>query len=239
MYQISEAQLPLFTYLNDNCCQKPIRGIVLDFHGLGGGSQMISQDSGLAQWYGENHLLYLIPYDNPWSWMNDTAVKTVDLILDAVQKYYDLSSSVPIIATGGSMGGLGSLIFTRHSRHFIKACAANCPVCDLLYHMTERPDLPRTIFSAFAHYPYSLEEAAAFSSPLHQAESMPHIPYFIVHGEKDQAVNKAEHSDRFVKKMLALGHTIHYEQVPGMEHCALSGMAKERYYQFILSQTLR
>lgn len=238
MYQINESQLPYFTYLNDKCCQKPIRGIVLDFHGLGGGNRMILEDSDLAKWYGENGLLYLIPYDNPWSWMNDTAVKTVDAILDAVQSHFGLVSA-PIVATGGSMGGLGSLIFTCHSNHFIKACAANSPVCDLIYHLDERPDLPRTILSAFAHYPYPLKEAASYSSPLHQAEHMPHIPYFIVHGDADQEVKKEKHSDPFVEKMKSLGHTIYYEQVSGMKHCVLEGNAKERYFQFILSQFLK
>ena len=38
-------------------------------------------------------------------------------------------------------------------------------------------------------------------SPLRQVASMPDIPYLIIHGDKDLAVNKQKHSDRFVAEM--------------------------------------
>lgn len=71
-------------------------------------------------------------------------------------------------------------------------------------------------------------------SPIHQAENMPNIPYYIVHGDADKAVNKQLHSDVFVKAM-RIAHNITYDEVPNMEHCALTGKALEKYNDFIFS----
>ena len=118
-----------------------------------------------------------------------------------------------------------------------KACFANCPVCDLPFHATERPDLPRTVYLAFAHYECGLEEALQRTSPLHQARKMPKIPYTIIHGDADQAVNKALHSDRFVAAMRAAGHDVTYIEVPGMPHCDFSAapQVRERWYNSLIA----
>ena len=47
---------------------------------------------------------------------------------------------------------------------------------------------------------------------------MPKVPYFIMHGDADKAVNKAAHSDRFVAGMRKHGHNVEYIEVPGMGH---------------------
>lgn len=77
-------------------------------------------------------------------------------------------------------------------------------------------------------------EAVKTASPLHQAETMPDIPYLIVHGDADTAVNKQQHSDRFVER-LKKTHDVTYVEVPGMRHCDLQGDAAEQYYGFITS----
>lgn len=74
------------------------------------------------------------------------------------------------------------------------------------FHYTERPDLPRTLYSAFGTYPGTLEEAMRSSSSVHLVSQMPaSAAYYIFHCDEDRAVNKQKHSDRFVEKMLA-GH---------------------------------
>jgi len=139
-YAITKDNLPSFAYTNEKIVSLPIRSVVLDFHGLNM-NQMLSDHSERSVFYAQNGVLHVIPYDNPWSWMNDTAVQMTDCIVDAVYARLGLSPAVPLISTGGSMGGLSALSYTVRTRHKVAACAANCPVCDLVFHYTERPDL--------------------------------------------------------------------------------------------------
>ena len=222
-----------FAYCNNSICRKPIRGIVLSFFGLGGAS-MFNEDTEEGCRYAEQGLLYLVPYQNPWAWMNNQTVNLVDELIDVLMKVYDLPENLPIISTGGSMGGLSALTYTAHAKRTPVACVANCPVCDLPYHYTERPDLPRTLYSAFGLYPGTMEEAMRSASPLHLVDEMPvSTVYYIFHCEEDKAVNKQKHSDRFVEKMAA-DHKISYYAVPGRGHCDLTDEMRTRYNEYII-----
>jgi len=148
-------------------------------------------------------------------------------VVDAYIAREGLADDVPVVSTGGSMGGLSALIYTRYARRTPAACFANCPVCDLPYHATERPDLPRTVYLAFAHYECGLAEALRQHSPLHQAANLPRIPYYIVHGTADAAVSKTMHSDRLVERMRAEGFDLTYREIEGMTHCALENFPEE------------
>lgn len=230
--KITPDNLHLFTYTNIDICKPPLKGIVLAFHGLGFTGMFETTD--LSQQYAEKGIIFVHPYYGPWSWMNDTAVKTVDSIIDAIFEKCSLPETTPVISTGGSMGGLSALIYTRYTKRTPAACAANCPVCDLVYHSDERDDLPRTILHAFTHYSCDLKEAVKSASPVHQVDFMPDIPYYIVHGDADTAVNKKYHSDVFVKAMKQKKHTIIYKEIPGMIHCNLTGSNLGDYNDFIL-----
>ena len=61
-------------------------------------------------------------------------------------------------------------VYTRYAAVTPVACVANCPVCDLPYHYTERPDLPRTLYSAFGDSDSeTLGDAMKKASPYHLA----------------------------------------------------------------------
>lgn len=233
--QIKPDQIFLFAYTNQELLKDSPKGIALSFHGLNG-SAMIQEHTSFAYACAEKDVLLVMPYDNPWSWMNDQAVKMVDALITAIQEKY--GKDLPVVSTGGSMGGLSALIYSRYSSHRIVACAANCPVCDLPFHFTERPDLPRTITSAVSHYEGTMEAAIEGLSPLHQVEKLPRIPYIVFHCEKDQAVNKEKHSDRLVHAMRQAQHCITYVPVPDKGHCDLSPEAKAQYEAFILAHAL-
>lgn len=233
MYEMSPSNVDLFAYLEPPKGGVPAHGIVVDFHGLGGGTSMpASMPAGLA--YAECGALYVYPYYGPWSWMNDVAVRYCDSVLKAAAERFRLPDDAPVVATGGSMGGLSALVFARYTRMNIVACAANCPVCDLPYHYTERPDLPRTLHAAFGHYACPLQAAIKSASPLHLAPSMPDIPYYIVHGDADTAVKKAMHSDKLVVEMRRLGCDVTYDEVRGMAHCALPPENEAALRSFVL-----
>lgn len=208
-----------FTYSNDTLIQGEIKGVILNFMGLGGASMFETQPRGEA--LAEKGIVYLIPYLNPWNWMNEQAVAYTDELIDVLFDHYHLPENTPVVSTGGSMGGLCSLVYTKYAKRTPVACVANCPVCDLLFHFTERPDLPRTLYFAYGMYEAdTLEDAMLTSSPLQLADGMPDVKYTIFHCDADQAVNLHSHSEKFVEEMKK-EHDIEFIVVPGRGHCDL------------------
>ena len=222
--------LSYFAATNAALVKRPVRGIVLTFHGLGF-SQMFWEPDDYDRYLAGRGILRVIPYYNPWSWMNAQTVAYVDEIIDVLAEHFALPEDIPIISTGGSMGGLCALTYAAYAKRTPAAVVANCPVCDLPYHYTERRDLPRTLYSAFGSYDGTMDEALRSASPLHLAQDgkMPPIPYYIFHCTGDTAVNKEQHSDRFAAAMQERGHTVRYTAVPDRGHCDLSPEARVRY----------
>jgi dipeptidyl aminopeptidase/acylaminoacyl peptidase len=234
---ISYETLRFFAYSNDKICTLPIKGIVLDFFGLGG-QQMFNDDTQAGIDLAKKGIVLLIPYNNPWAWMNAQAVQYTDEIVNAIIKKYSLDEDIPIVSSGGSMGGLSALVYTRYAQHTPVACIANCPVCDLPYHYTERPDLPRTIYSAFYfNEAESIDEAMKSSSPLHLVNEMPDADYYIFHCENDSAVNIKKHSEQFVNEMQK-GHRIRFYTVPERDHCDLDEKSNKLYHDYIVDSIL-
>lgn len=235
---ITMENLRYFAYCNHAICAEPIKGVVLSFFGLGG-SDMYDGETDEGRFWAEKGILYLVPYQNPWAWMNRQTAALVDELLDVLFEAYGLPENFPVISTGGSMGGLSALVYTTYAKRTPAACVANCPVCDLPFHYTERPDLPRTLYSAFGTYDGTLEEALRSASPLHLVEKMPvSARYYIFHCEEDKAVNKQKHSDRFVAKM-AQDHAVEYYAVPGKGHCDLTEEMWKLYRSCILKSICR
>ena len=229
---ITADNLRSFAYSNHHLCDKPIRGLVLVFSGLGN-MVMPEEDPQEAIEFAQKGILYVIPYQNPWAWQNRQNVAFTDEIVDILFEACGLPADLPVVSTGKSMGGLSALVYMVYAKRTPVACVANCPVCDLPFHFTERPDLPRTIYSAFFNYAGSLQEAMRSASPLHLCDQMPvEASYHIFHCEEDQAVNKKLHSDRFVEAMKQ--HRISYYPVPGRGHCDLTEDMWQKYYGCIL-----
>ena len=236
--QITYENLRNFAYSNDGIAAQPIKGIVLDFFGLGG-QAMFGEDFEKAKQFAKMGILYVVPYFNPWCWMNRQAVSFVDEILSVLRAKYQLSPNLPLVSSGASMGGLCALVYTRYAEITPVACVANCPVCDLPYHYTERPDLPRTLYSAFYSYEGTLDEAMRTCSPLHLAGSMPEIPYVIFHCDQDEAVNKGRHSDRFVAAMQEAGRKVTYHVVCGCGHTQLTEEMQAKYDSYLADLVLK
>lgn len=218
---ITAENLRSFAYCNNAICRMPVRGIVIEFFGLGNTS-MFWDDTDAGKFYAEQGILFLVPYNNPWAWMNRQAVAFTDELVDLLFEQYSLPENTPIVSTGGSMGGLAALIYTAYAKRTPKACVANCPVCDLPYHFTERPDLPRTLYSAFWNYEGTMDEALRETSPLHLARAgkMPDVKYTVFHCTADKAVNKDMHSERFLAAMTS--RRIDYRIVKDRGHCDLT-----------------
>ena len=217
---ITKEDLRSFAYCNDHLCHNPVRGIVVSFMGLGNDA-MHSADIAEGLFYADRDVLFLAPYQNPWAWMNPQTVALTDELVDVLFDAFDLPSALPIVSTGLSMGGQSALLYTLRAKRTPVACVVNCPVCDMVYHYSERKDLPRTMYSAFGTCDGTLEEVLRRHSPLHLVEQMPlETAYHIFHCEEDTLVNKQRHSDLFVKAM-EKQHRISYYSVPARGHCDL------------------
>lgn len=107
--QITKQNLSLYAYTNLHLLKEPVRETVVFFPGLGT-KEMIREDPEIAQRYAARGILYVVPYYNPWCWMNDGAVLFTDEILQILWK--DLPAGLPAVYTGQSMGGLCALIYT-------------------------------------------------------------------------------------------------------------------------------
>lgn len=220
-----------FAYSNDKLIKGEIKGIVLDFYGLGG-MHMHHSDPGDAVEYAENGILFVVPYYNPWCWMNKDAVDYTDEIIDVLAEKYSLSDNIKIASTGGSMGGLSALVYCAYAKRTPCACVTNCPVCDLPFHFTERVDLPRTLYSAFYGYEGTLDDALKSCSPLHLVGKLPKIKYTIFHCDNDKAVSLEKHSVPFVEAMKD-SYDVDLTVVHGRGHCDLSAEAHLEYKKVI------
>lgn len=232
---ITYENLRKFAYCNDHLISpEKIRGIVIFFNGLGGlkMTKVGEEDIPDAVFFAEQNLIYLKPYGNPWAWMNRQQVAYADELIDILLDHYGLPKDFPVCSIGSSMGGLSSIVYTVYTKHNVIACAANCPVCDLVYHFGERVDLPRTLYSAFYYEEGELPEILKICSPMHLIDRLPPIPFTIFHCELDQSVNKAKHSDVFVPA-LAKTHKVTYVSVPDSAHCKLPPEYVDQYNRMI------
>jgi len=231
---INYDNLRKFAYVNDSICKKPVKGIVISFFGLGG-MAMYDNDFTDGEFYAEEGILYVVPYNNPWAWMNKQAVAYTDEIIDVLIGKYNLSDNIPIVSTGGSMGGQSALVYTAYAKHQPVACVANCPVCDVVFHFTERKDLPRTLYSALFNEPGTLEDALKSISPLHIIDKMPKVKYHIFHCNKDMAVNIDAHSKKLISEFDKRRYEFTFDVVEGRGHCDLTLEMKRKFAEYAIN----
>lgn len=221
-----------FAYTNADLIKGDVKKIVLTFHGLGF-QGMESNHSESSCNDAQNGIIEIVPYYNPWCWMNKQTVDYVDELVDVVKAHFNLGNEVKVVASGGSMGGMCALVYTYYSKHKPARCVTNCPVCDLPYHFTERDDLPRTLYSAYGNCNCSLNEALEQHSPYHLVEIMPDIEYVVFHCTADHDVDFEKHGSKFAAKMKECGKNITFIPVPDRGHCSLPEEYAKQYNEII------
>lgn len=245
----AEADAEVFTYKdinyftrnNLNYIEGDIKGIVMEFPGLGGSSclgglvSMGEYNTGWAQNCGKNGILVMYMYCGPWSWGNKGVVRMADLVIDALKEHFDLPDDIPVVSTGGSMGGIGALNFTHGSRHNIVACMAACPCYDILGEYTSfnvNPSFPRTYITAVYNYDMTLTDALKSITPCENIETMPKVPYYIVCNENDECFDD-EGMKKFAKDMEDAGHNVTFKFLPGTTHGQFTDEERVSYTSFI------
>ena len=229
---INQNNLKCFAYENGELINGNILGITINFYGLGC-QNMNKSHTDIGKFFAGNNILFVEPYLNPWSWMNKQAILVTDEIIQVIKDKYNIKNT-PIVSSGNSMGGQQALIYSLYSKNNIIACITNCPVCDLVFHYSERDDLPRTLYSALFWEDGDINSALAKYSPLHQVLNMPKIKYVIYHCDKDTAVNINSHSKLFVKQMKENGFDITLNIVKDREHCNLDEDSRNNYNNDII-----
>lgn len=196
----------------------PIRAVVVFIHGLTHWTVRNTieyQELQLA----EQGVLNLFPYLGPWTWMNRQSRAFLDDYLDRVYAHHNLNpNTIPLILSGGSMGGTACLIHARYTRHKVHAVASVMPCADLFEHYAAFLDVRASIHCAFRGYPESLDACLAEHSPLHQVDHLPDVPYYLYHGTADTRLRIQNHSDPLYEKMRARNLTVEYLRAENIEH---------------------
>lgn len=220
---INSSTLSLFCNTNEAVLTLPVRGFILEFPGLGGGSCMggimdlAEYRGGYAEEMGKAGILVAYTFPGPWSWMNKGAVRYCELVAHAIREKYQLTDDTPWAVTGGSMGGLGALIFAAEAKIKPTACVAVCPCVDVPYCFETHGQFRRTLFRAVADYEGEIQENLLTLSPKHRIHDMPHIPYFLINDCADELFPE-EQMDAYVEKLRGLGHHVAYDRLPRCHH---------------------
>lgn len=236
VFSINADTLKTYAWVNDGQLAGDILAVAVDIQGLNNGHAYKTEPETYNTYLGEHGVLVVRPYSGPWNWMSFDTIYEIDAILDAVYSRYDLvKDEIPLVLFGRSMGGIGVFNYAKYGKYTPVAVAANCPVTDLAYHATERPDCAATMYRAYSYYDCSVAQAIAVHNPMNWVGTLPDVPYFIVAGDADVSVNKEHHSDVFVPMMREAGYDVTYVEVPGMTHCDLAGNmdAWQLYADFI------
>ncbi len=227
MYQSDNKYINRDTYLqyantNEEHLILPLRGVVLELPGLGGGSclggsqEIGSYDTEHAKDFGRNGILLAYLFPGPWSWGNKGAVRMGDAVLDAICDKYGVTD-LHLGVCGGSMGGHGALLFAADSRHTPRVVAVACPGVDATVQLDCRADITRSYISAVTCYDMELEQALRIISPVHRIADMPRAKYYICSDGGDVLFPEQFCND-YVQKLRDAGHDVTYDRQPGLGH---------------------
>ncbi len=198
-----------------------IKGIALYFTGLGHATQP-ANDMVAAPVCAENGILYILPFYNPWCWMNKKTVEYVDTLVETAMELFGIPKDAPVGIYGGSMGGHNTFHYAIKSKHRIVAADVLCPCCNMEYEMAYSTNtLFRSYFEAALEDTDDFEKYIHENSPVNMVEKLPKIPYRFVVGLKDLVLVPSQHSDLMIARMLESGHEVERIDFPEVAHCNL------------------
>ncbi len=234
---INASTLTLFCNTNEALLTCPVRGFVLELPGLGGGSCMggcmdfSEYRGGYAEILAQDGILVAYAFPGPWSWMNRGAVRYCDLVVEAIREKFSLAHDTPWIVTGGSMGGLGALIYAADAKVKPTACVSVCPCVDVPHCFEAHGIFRRTLFRAVADYEGEIADNLLTISPKHRIHDMPHIPYLLINDCADELFPE-EMLDKYVADLRALGYCVEYDRLQNCGHGVITPEAWEHILCF-------
>ncbi|PWM45709.1 MAG: hypothetical protein DBX47_03980 [Clostridiales bacterium] len=238
--KITFENLSLFCATNAETAESfagEIRGIMLEFHGIT--DQSLTGNPGVKRRCDSEKVLYVFPGNGPWNWMDRTAVRMTDMIIDVLIEHFKLDKNIPVVSTGHSMGGAGALTYSVYSKHNVTAVAADSAVCDLFVFADYYPNAWRGYMRAVGDYEdMSFDEAVKSISPVHLIDKMKNIPYFLVHGAADTDVLATTNSDVLNDLLSEKGYNVTYKRPENMTHVVMPAAIEKLYFEFIFSNMM-
>ena len=243
---INPDTIDLYGNTNAHLLTAPPAAFVLEFPGLGGGSCLggcmdVGPYNGpLSGFLAERGILQVYTFPGPWSWMNRGAVRMIHALVDAIREKYGFTRETPWAVMGGSMGGMGTLIYTANGdpAYTPTACLAHCPCVDVLDRVYCKENIPRTFFRAVADYEMPIAEALKTISPICRVDDLPRIPYHIINDLSDELF-PPEQMDAYVETLMGKGHTVTYHRLPNCRHGELTGEEWEVIREFLLGHLVK
>lgn len=235
MKYITSDNLYDYAFLNEDTLQKPVKGVCIYFHGFTDGTRYNESPFQAAE-LGANGIAWVFPYHSVWAWMSPTSQMFCEQVIDAVYEKLGIDDSVPLVVTGGSMGGMTALNYLLHGKRKAIACAANCPVLSVIGYFKQAKEARAAILSAHIEKDGNLEEILTDLSPAYFVEKLPKIPYFFVFGKNDPspAINEliGELKEKLDKN--AVNYKIEIREE--MAHCNMNDFpdTRDRFVKFIL-----
>ncbi len=240
---INPDTLHLFANTNEKFLEGEIKGIVVELPGLGGGSclgglmDFMDYDTYYTKDFAKCGIIVAYMFPGPWSWGNKAAIRYTDAVVRAIKAKYNLGEDTPLVVCGGSMGGVGALMYAADTTLRLTACAAACPCIDNIDCLDSNPAFPRTYLSAAFMYDMDATEALKAFSPIYRVEDMPDIPYFISNDGEDEVFPEAQ-CDAYVEKLREKGLNVEYKPQPGLKHGDFYPEVRLELHSFIKNQIL-
>lgn len=242
---INPDTLTQYAKTNEAYLRGPVKGLVIEFPGLDGGSclggnlTMGNYDSVYAQDFGANGILLAYLYTGPWSW-SSSSVRYADAVIAAITAKYALLEETPLVVCGGSMGGYGALLYALEGRHNLCAVAIACPCTDIAFVCDHsiHPEMARTVISAIMKYDMPLDEAMCMLSPTNHICALPDVPYFICSDGADD-VFPEEQIETFTQKLQSQGLTVTYFPQPDKKHGYFIPEVRRSMHSFIKFHILK
>lgn len=235
MKYINADNLYDYAFLNEDTLVYPIRKICVCFHGYTDGT-MFEKSPEEGKTLGEQGIAWVFPYYSVWAWMSKSSQEFIEQVLDAVYARLQLDESIPLVLSGGSMGGLTALNYLVYGKRQAMACALNCPATDMYRGFHDRVRMRRAILSAHILEQGDLDEITKSFSPYYFADRLPRIPYLFIYGSKDEYFTGTQ-MPRMKEKLdeYALDYTLTVHK--GMDHCDLAGnpAAMREFLDFIIN----
>ena len=156
---IVDGRIDAFAKSNLSTVREPIRGIVVLHR-----SETAVSDPSDFPGFDEAGVVVLAPKQNPWCWMNETAVRFTDALVDRVLMRYGLPETTPIVSAGVGMGGVSAVGYAAETRHRVVSVLSCGAPQDLKALFRSDSEKAVSLMSAYADAP-EFERALREHSP--------------------------------------------------------------------------
>ena len=225
---IRYSELFKYAYSNEKLLTGEIRAIVLHFYGELDSCEIVEESPAEAVFLAKQNILYIMPYTNPWSWMNRQAIAYTNEVMNVICTYYSLSSTIPIAVTGTFMGGQAALRYMAYGERTPVICSVVSPPCDLETLYKERPEVQRTLYNSVFMEDGTLDEALKAASPLFFVDKLPKAFYRIDLFSDESVITCESSVECFVQKMEEIGKPVALNKEIGNQDTFEEKIRKER-----------